>query len=515
MAAGEYEPEDDEVFVEQQIGPLGAQHFQAQYEALSQVYRAAPSQWAKHTLAGAVAVARAWKLRGGGFASTVSREGWEGFATQMGKAREAFEAAWRLRTDRPQPAARMIEIERCDPSKDDDLQVGMRQWFDRAVAAQCDYQTAYEKILWFNGRRWGGSHEWQLAFGLACAATKRYDLEIPVQFTRACNLIACELDDWRTFYRQPKVARALVEVSQGLVNEPTRVQERWMRESFLAVNAWLAGEFALAEKTFAALNPPRLHPEARKKLRRCGFSEAWVRREVGIELAGVGAAYATGKEQYQRGNLGAAREAWEQALTKTSGPAAELLTHRLAIVQAERTLATGRWVAVVPDAELLEWDAREGEWSVTPDGTLVNHGTDAQALIVYRARVGPEFELRAHYEVEAKENCCQSLGVAFAWRSEWQGMRWETCGALRGGRCPLKVYLLDRHWGRDELVSEPLRMRPRNELFMRVSGGKVTFQFNGQTIWELPVTILRYLVEGCGSVFLLLNLSQLCLHQAA
>jgi len=67
-----------------------------------------------------------------------------------------------------------------------------RQWVQSAVAAQFDYLPAYTKLMWNYAPRWLGSEQMVLEFGKACAATQRYDTEVPATTYEACRALAVE-----------------------------------------------------------------------------------------------------------------------------------------------------------------------------------------------------------------------------------------------------------------------------------------------------------------------------------
>ena len=80
--------------------------------------------------------------------------------------------------DRPQPAAAGITV----AMGGGDANTTTTQWFNRAVAAQCDYPMAYQALFAARLPRWGGSHEAMFALCEAAAATARYDTGIPGQY---------------------------------------------------------------------------------------------------------------------------------------------------------------------------------------------------------------------------------------------------------------------------------------------------------------------------------------------
>src|SRR4030095_12205638 len=115
---------------------------------------------------------------------------------------------WKLRPDMPFAASQMITVAMAGAGEESET---MRLWFDRAVAAQYDYDEAYTSMLWGLLPRWGGTHVRMLAFGGACARTRRFDTAIPADLNTAARQIANELPDWRPLLRQPEMRKLLME----------------------------------------------------------------------------------------------------------------------------------------------------------------------------------------------------------------------------------------------------------------------------------------------------------------
>jgi len=74
-----------------------------------------------------------------------------------------------------------------------DGDLSLRDWFDRAVEAQMDYEPAYNSLLWALTPRWGGSHGKMYQFGLECLATKRFDTCVPEKLIQIVLDIDSEL----------------------------------------------------------------------------------------------------------------------------------------------------------------------------------------------------------------------------------------------------------------------------------------------------------------------------------
>jgi hypothetical protein len=333
------------------------------------------------------------------------------YEKHMDLARTALAEAWKLNRSCPLAASRMISIGASSSAEG----VTNRAWFDRATVAQCDYPPAYLNMI---AAYRNEGEETLLAFGKACAATKRYDLEIPVNFTRICNDIAYGTKDWHSFYRRPDVAKVLLEVSEGLANEPTRAYERYMRLSYVAVNSWLVGDHARSAAALDLITGP-LHPDTYNKLSIHRMTEVEMREEVSIGNSPIAEEFQAANALYQQGDLAEAKARLKTIEPRAQGAAAEGVYDKLLVIDVEEALARGEWVTLPVDAEFRGWLLLSGKWSCEGEGTLVNHGNDGRAAIVHRSRIGPDFEMFVEFSVTSKPDtgqCCKRCEVMFDWR---------------------------------------------------------------------------------------------------
>ena len=475
---GTFGPEDGEIFLQYQFDPSWLGLSRKMPEILASLYKDAPfPDWVMHTLRGHIESRLGWSARGGDWAYKVKPEGWKGFAEHMEKAREEFVEAWKARPEQPEAATQMIDITMAAGGQGDET---VRLWFDRAVAAQFDYWPAYTNILWAYRPRWGGSIEQMFAFGKACAATKRYETDVPHGLYEAVGDIIHDLPDWRTFLRQPEVAKPIIELSKALALEPTRAYERPARESLLAIYAWMCGDFSLAETTLASI--PKLDPNALARFPKLGLNERMLRQEVAVMASPAKRDYERAETAYQSGELRLARDAFKLAaeLATTPVPRA-FMASRLAVIEAEESLATGKWVKLTPTPELLEWTVQSGDWTANAEGTLINQGANGSAFIYFQARVGPEFEMRADFELSEKPDSNRECGLGFGFRGKEEKL-WTLCQVEKYGNSEMGR-LLDRNFS-SGVEARPAKLRSKSQIFVRGSGGKVTFECNGERIFD-------------------------------
>jgi hypothetical protein len=139
--------------------------------------RSATNPWLAHMARGIIAENAAWGARGGGFANTVTDEGWQRFREELQIARQEFSAAAALTPQDPWPAMGMLAIAL---NTDEDV----APWIDKVLTAAFDYPQFYDIMLNFGRPRWGGTHESMVTFARACVDTGRFDTDVPFVITR-------------------------------------------------------------------------------------------------------------------------------------------------------------------------------------------------------------------------------------------------------------------------------------------------------------------------------------------
>ena len=192
---GSYSPDDDVVLVAHLVLSGGGwslfeRNRAAIVGAVEQTQWVDP--WARHYLSGLRRVHDAWDARGNAFADKVKPEGWKGFSESLALARQDLEASWRARPDRPEAATKMIEVAMAEGLPGETP----RLWFDRAVAARMDFMDAYRHMITALRSRWGGTEGELLAFARECAATRRFDTEVPFQAFNAVEWLE-QRHPWR------------------------------------------------------------------------------------------------------------------------------------------------------------------------------------------------------------------------------------------------------------------------------------------------------------------------------
>ena len=137
-------------------------------KVLAGIEKAQVDEWLKLLWRIEVERRAAWKARGGGWASSVTKEGWDGFEKHGDACRKAFARAMELHSF-PEPMYLFAYLRPFDD-----------RLFTQMTALQADFIQFYDNYLWFSCYpRWCGSHEKMKAFAERCYATGRHDTMVP------------------------------------------------------------------------------------------------------------------------------------------------------------------------------------------------------------------------------------------------------------------------------------------------------------------------------------------------
>lgn len=162
--------------------------------------------WLRKVLQGNHHISKAWEARGGGWGSTVTESGWEGFNKHLQWAEKSLTEAWAMHKELPEAATLMITVSKGSGSVNERI-----RWFNRAVQAQADYHSAYDTVSSSLLPRWSGSIELLVKLGDACFDSGLFQANIPLKmffyYKRAASEQSYYL--WQTAYRQPGVMKKI------------------------------------------------------------------------------------------------------------------------------------------------------------------------------------------------------------------------------------------------------------------------------------------------------------------
>ena len=344
--------------------------------------------WIVNILGGEYHTRAAWDARGGGWASSVTEDGWERFSEHLREARNCLTAAQTLHPEFPEAAAEMITVAMGD-TRDGETP---RQWFDLATRAQFDYAPAYGNLFWSLRPRWGGSHEEMYALGLECMQTKRYDTDVPHKMIQALEGIRDDMQDW-SFWRRPGVfeqARDVLEQYDVKNPGPARAayHESWIAGIAWQLNRWDDGRKALDQ--IPAVDEPLK-------------SKGWEQADV-IPARTMSGLYAlTGphanplrqaEDNARAGKHVDAARAYEMvaAELKNDDPSCVFVRGRAQEHRWMSELATGKWVDLLADDRLTGWYPEKGTWAPDGRGGINCTVAAAENMLICGMPIGTDFE---------------------------------------------------------------------------------------------------------------------------
>ena len=213
----QFPPRDQQEIGEIFIDGWGSRFFERNGDAVCHiVHQAGPAyQWLALTLDGEREINAAWQARGGGYANTVTKEGWQGFSEHLAKARDDLTLAWNMHPDFPLAPCRMMTVALGDSGAEE-----MRTWFDRTVSAQADYDGAWSEMRWGLRPRWYGSEAALLALGRTAINTGRFDTDVPRKFFDCVADVESEMElpTGRHIYGRDNIWPELQTMYQGYIS---------------------------------------------------------------------------------------------------------------------------------------------------------------------------------------------------------------------------------------------------------------------------------------------------------
>ena len=160
--------------------------------------------WFREMVQGRAAIAWAWESRGGGWANTVTEEGWKGFHKNLRAAREHFHAALKLHPERVNPYIQLISVEMGESNQE-----AMIDAFKKLVWYDPENSAGFSNILWGILPRWGGSHELIRQLAIEAMDCPRRELAIPAMGYQCLAEIAWDYPGigWQNVYLDPEIRK--------------------------------------------------------------------------------------------------------------------------------------------------------------------------------------------------------------------------------------------------------------------------------------------------------------------
>jgi hypothetical protein len=374
-------------------------------EAASKVDR-----WLTHTMKGHHYIDLAWKARGGGWANSVSEEGWKGMHDNLARAKEEFQTAYQLRPDEPESQAAMITVimgSSKNPRKE------MRECFDRAISAQIDYERAYHSLSYALWPRWHGSDEDILNLGLLCLNTERFETDVPYRYFLSLDEVrrSSNLESIDEFLIDPEVYNRLQKMFEGYIKEPQRPKSIDFYQTQWAIINYKTGNYITARKIIE-----ELHYHLNKVAMNSWSDDlSLMIEEICAYTSPAEKEVTEAEDAYVERQTEKAIKGYMSALEKAKNDsyAVKFMNQRIGLLKLEEQLNRGDWTTFLPDHDFLGWGIERGQWNVLDDGSLEVHAGYEGMLMKSLARVGLNFEIKGEIEFVSSSNGQFQGGIVF------------------------------------------------------------------------------------------------------
>jgi hypothetical protein len=457
-------------------------------------------EWLALVLEGEHEISEAWRLRGSGYANTVSDAGWKGFTEQLATARNSFTQAWKLRPDLPLAPSRMITVSLGDAGIGE-----MRRWFDRTVAAQIDYADAWKEMRWGLRPRWFGDTDSMLAFGRTALNTRRFDTDVPRMFMDSLYDVEAELQvpSGEHLFGREDVWPELKALYEGYIALPSQVA--WTRDgwrSTYSVVAYVAGKYDVAREQLLALN---WQPQP-------WSLTGWARDltlmplEVAARTGSQSELVAAAELRRQNSDVAGALTAYDGLATSNTADemTRAFAQERLATLKVEQGLQHGGWVDFLPaSTNFTGWQAAFGNCKLLPDGALEVSSDQNGHLLYSRVRMGTEFEVRGTFEVMSSTSDAFQAGLVMG-IPQFETYNWYAFRVKRN-RDEGEVASFSQHWTTRQILAKVNLDSRTNEFDFRFRHGRVSATVDGREVFKAvappknsPVTTNEFLL-GLGA----------------
>lgn len=379
---------------------------QAIFDAVKDSETASP--WTINLLGGHLHLRKAWEARGGGYANTVTPQGWQGFEQNLAKARQHLQKAWGLDEKSPEPASEMIEVEMCSGSLRD-----MQLWFDRAVSAQFDYLPAYSQLRWGMRPRWHGTHQIMIDWARNRVKTGRFDTAVPFElYWVAVNIVDDLEGDWKKALSMPGLYDQLQQMFDGYTAADPD-QAAWVR-THKAVLAWRVGRDDQL-KDILAKGELDLNCLGELRVTRLDISGLYAQCGPAGELVKAAC------DLYEGGSFEQSLPKFKDALSKLKEGDYGIPYVKDRIWRAPRLaeFEKGNWVDITLDSQDCGWSYFGGKWRVDETNRVVCDPNESGGMLMSDLPLGNRLEIKAVVSVPNIKYRTDEAGLIFGKPWEW------------------------------------------------------------------------------------------------
>jgi hypothetical protein len=443
-------------------------------------------QWLALSLDGEHEIAEAWAARGGGYAGTVSDQGWQGFNTHLAKARAALTNAWNLQPMWPLAPERMIYVSLGDSDIDE-----MRVWFDRTTTAQIDYNRAWTDFRWGLRPRWYGNQNSLLAIGVAAVNTGRFDTDVPRKYLDSIYDVESEIGEprGRHIFGRPDIWPHLQKMYEGYIAASSPAEDRAGWRTSYAVVAYFAGQFGEARTQLEALD----WKPVPQNLIGWGVNLSQMPVEVAARTGKFAIKISAAEFQSQNGYFDDAITKYKEMTAADPDPLTKQFVQlRLSQLGIAKQLKDGDWVDWLPGGDSdPNWTFSIGQARRLPDGALEVESGRKGHMLFSQVPVGENFEVRGQFENVRSSNKNFQGGLVMG-VPDFDGFNWYGFRIKRHDE-EGDVVSFSEGWSRDQIVRQSTLNDVTNSFDFILEGGTVTASVNGAKIFQraLPPTEIR------------------------
>jgi hypothetical protein len=223
---------------------------------LAEIAKGGVDPWLAHMVTGRIEMVRAWNVRGASFPVAEVRGDQAAFLDHLARAERAFTAAWTLDTTLGDAACELIGVAMA-------RQQGMGQevlWFQRALAAQVDYDRAWQAMYTAREPDWGGSNDAIQALGHQAVASGLFATGVPEFLLDALYRLPDEPlapdPGPRSCWQDAEVLADIVRLFEGYLAEPSRAGLRDWDLTRYAAYLWRCGARTQVRAILARIRTP-------------------------------------------------------------------------------------------------------------------------------------------------------------------------------------------------------------------------------------------------------------------
>lgn len=369
---GSFSPDENSLLYQYLFGSYESffeKDLSAFYKALKSASK--PDIYFVKAVGGRIETLEGWVDRGNAFASEVTNDGWKKFHAHLAAGRKLLIEAWKMKPTYPDAPTSMIVIAMAGNGDDEP-----RIWFDRAVAAQIDYATAYHYYEYALLPRWGGSTEQLYDFGVECLNTKRYDTFIPLQLLKILQDIQDESEQSRICWSTPEAVNHLAMMFDGYKkSDKLSKYDPYLLQSLRAATAWNCGLNDEAKQLCDALGN-NLITELFNDLFHTPYETARTGMDKGIVMGGIPTNPENGHHyEYRSLNIRHAIT-WDEADLSAKSLTYKSMRGHLASITSESennyvnsicTTKQAAWAGGYKEKNIWKWTTGE-DWSFSNPG---------------------------------------------------------------------------------------------------------------------------------------------------